>query len=182
MNNFSNKGVAKGVVFTTTRLEAHFLTPKNQNLLEELYQKGQTSQHLKGLDAAKDIALTQACYQENNNVGAYLIFHGDSKEFIGFGGIHNQEPLKDGTLALEDAIEFLIMIDENHAGKGYAKEFSAAFLDFFFKNFPQKTLPARVSKDNIACINLLERLGFAHEGETVYYDRENKFYLLRKNL
>ena len=178
MNNFSNNKIA----FTTTRLEAHFLTPQNQNFLQEFYQKSHIAQHLKGLDAAKDIALTHACYQENNNVGAYLIFDKASEDFIGFGGMHNQEPMKDGTFALEDAFEFLIMIDESYSGKGYAKEFSLAFLEFFFKNFPQKTLPARVSKDNLPCKNLLERLGFAHEGETVYYDKENKFYLLRKNL
>ena len=175
--------VSDKIAFKTERLEAHFLNEDNKHFLFELYNDATLSQHLQGLDAEKDFALTIDCYNANSNIGAYLIFSrndfDDTKDFIGFGGVHNQEPLKDGSLALPDTIEFLIMIDSKHARKGYAKEFSEAFLQLFFNASNHNNLMARVSKENEPCVNLLQRLGFKHEGETIYYSEENKFFLMR---
>ena len=166
-------------IFTTPRLEAHLLTQENKNLLIEIYSRKENIIHLKGLDAFQDIKLTFDCYRENNNVGAYLIFCKKTKNFIGIGGVQNQEPLNDGSFAFDDKIEFLIIIDYSHHGKGYAKEFSLAFLNFFFSNFPNKTIPARVNQENFACINLLEKIGFSKVGKVSYHDRSNMFYLLK---
>lgn len=166
------------IIFTTPRLEAHLLTKENQNLLIELYDKKENREHLKGLSAFQDIELTFDCY-EQNDIGAYLIFCNQTKNFIGFGGVQNQEPLNDGSLAFEDAIEFLIMIDASHGGKGYAKEFSSHFINYFFENSKLKTIPARVSKENFACIKLLKGLGFQDAGEVPYHEKENKFHFLK---
>ncbi len=171
----------KQIIFTTNRLNACLLTGQNQQLVIDLYNKDETSQYLQGLDVMKDIELVLQCYKERN-VGAYLFFCNKTNEFVGFGGVQNQEPLSDGSLALQDKIEFLIMVDAKHAGLGYANEFSSAFLEFFFKNFPQKTIPARVNKENVACVKLLEKIGFAREGEVAYRHCENKFHLLRVRL
>lgn len=167
------------IAFETARLEAHFLNLQNQHLLFDLYSNPEISLYLQGLDAAKDIELTYSCYHENNNIGAYFIFCRETKALIGFGGVHNQEPLKDGSFAIKDKIEFIIIINAKHGGKGYAKEFSQKFLQMFFEEFPQRKIAARVKKDNTACLKLLENLGFKHEGETIYYDESNKFYLMR---
>ena len=167
------------VAFTTKRLEAHFLNQENQQFVIDLYNKKETSQHLEGLDAMKDIELVHQCYAENKNVGAYLLFCKETKEFIGFGGIQNQEFLTDGSLALSDKFEFLIMIDSRFGGLGYGYEFSQAFLELFFENFPTCSIPARVNKDNQSCLKLLEKLGFQNVGETKYRNHETIFYLLR---
>ena len=172
------KNSAKKIAFTTKRLEAHFLTPQNQQFVIDLYNKKETTQHLDGLDVMKDIELVMQCYEENKNIGAYLLFAQETGEFVGFGGIQNQEFLHDGSLALPDKIEFLIMLDSSHGGRGYGYEFSAAFLDLFFENFPQVNLPARVNKENEACLKLLRKLGFTMNGEVHYRDRNTKFYLL----
>ncbi len=166
-------------IFTTERLEAHLLTKNNEKLLIDLYSRDENTRYLEGLNAIQDIALTFDSYRENNNIGAYLIFCKKTKDFIGFGGVQNQEPLKDGSFAFDEKIEFVIMIDSAHLGKGYAKEFSAAFLNFFFENLPDLVIPARVNQGNFACIKLLEKLGFIKAGEVPYYSYENKFHLLK---
>lgn len=178
MDKYAEKNSRK-IAFTTTRLEAHFLNQENQQFVIDLYNKKETSQHLEGLDVMKDIELVHQCYEENNNIGAYLLFCKESKEFIGFGGIQNQEFLIDGSLALPDKIEFLIMVDAKFGGLGYGYEFSRAFLDLFFENFPNISVPARVNKDNVSCLKLLQKLGFKIVGETKYRNHETIFYLLR---
>lgn len=173
------KNSEKTIAFTTNRLEAHFLNQENQQFVIDLYNKKEISQHLEGLDVMKDIELVHQCYAENKNIGAYLLFCKETKNFIGFGGVQNQEFLTDGSLALPDKIEFLIMIDARFGGLGYGYEFSRAFLDLFFANFSHVSLPARVNKDNVSCLKLLHKLGFKIVGETNYRNRETMFYLLR---
>ena len=170
--------MATSIAFTTKRLNAHYLTRQNQQFVIDLYHKKESAQFLQGLDVMQDIELVLQSYQKNK-IGAYLFFCKDTNEFVGFGGVQNQEPLQDGSFAMPDEIEFLIMVDAKHAGLGFANEFSLAFLELFFKNFPQKTIPARVNKENISCLKLLQKIGFKQEGETFYCNRENKFHLLR---
>lgn len=169
------------IAFTTDRLEARFLTPQNQQLVIDLYNADGSTQYLEGLDVMKDIELVKKCYKENQNVGSYLFFCKKNNEFIGFGGVQNQESLNDGSLALSDKIEFLIMVGAKHAGLGYGYEFSSEFLKFFFDNFPEISVPARVNKENIACIKLLRKLGFVGYGEVAYRNWDTRFYLLRMN-
>jgi len=169
------------IAFTTDRLEAHFLTPQNQHFVIDLYNADGSTQYLEGLDVMKDIELVKKCYQENQNVGSYLFFSKKNNEFIGFGGVQNQESLNDGSLALSDKIEFLIMVASKNAGLGYGYEFSSAFLRFFFNNFPEISVPARVNKENFACIKLLRKLGFSSDGDVAYRDWGTKFNLLRIN-
>lgn len=168
------------IAFKTARLEAHFLTPQNQQFIIDLYNSGETLQYLDGLDVMRDIELVLQCYEENKNIGAYLFFCQESGEFIGFGGMQNQEFLQDGSLAMPDKTEFLIMLNPKFGGRGYAYEFSASFLELFFTNFPDANLPARVNKDNGACLKLLKNLGFVEEGEVCYRNWDTKFCLLRK--
>ena len=177
MLSFSESKIA----FITDRLEAHFLTPQNQQLVIDLYNADGSTEYLEGLDVLKDLELVRKCYQENQNVGSYLFFSKKNNEFIGFGGVQNQESLDDGSLALSDKIEFLIMVGSKHAGLGYGYEFSSAFLRFFFDNFPKISVPARVNKENFACIKLLRKLGFSSDGDVAYRDWGTKFNLLRIN-
>jgi RimJ/RimL family protein N-acetyltransferase len=170
------------IAFATPRLNAYFLTEQNQHHVINLYNQQGTAQFIAGVDVMKDIELVHQCYLENKNIGAYLFFCNQTNEFVGFGGVQNQEPLDDGSLALQDKIEFLIMLDAKHNGKGFAQEFSTAFLDLFFANFPQATIPARVNKENIPCLRLLEKLEFIRVGEVAYRHHDNKFHLLRRNL
>lgn len=167
------------IAFTTPRLNACFLTPQNQHHVINLYNQKESSEFLAGVDVMKDIELVHQCYLENKNIGAYLFFCNQTNEFVGFGGIQNQEPLQDGSLALQDKIEFLIMLAGNYIGRGFAQEFSLAFLDLFFANFPQATIPARVNKDNFSCQRLLEKVGFRKEGEAAYRNWDQKFDLMR---
>ncbi len=165
------------IIFKSERLEAHLLTKKNQNLLIELYNDKQNTQFLEGLNVIQDIALTYDSY-EQNDVGAYLIFCNKTKNFIGFGGVQNQEPLNDGSFAFSDKIEFVIMIDAKHHWQGYAKEFSQEFLKYFFAKLPNHKIHARVNKQNLGCLKLLAKLGFVRIGEVAYYDKNNIFELL----
>ncbi len=164
------------LAFTTPRLNAYFLDKQNQHLVIDLYKE--SSQFLAGIDVMKDIELVQDCYRKNN-IGAYLFFCKENNDFIGFGGVQNQEPLDDGSLALKDEIEFVIMIDSKHGGRGLAYEFSSCFFDLYFKKFPAVTIPARVDKQNLSCLNLLKKLNFVQEGEVAYRHTDSKFYLLR---
>lgn len=177
INSFAQK-----IAFKTARLEAHFLTAENQQFVIDLYNQKETSQHLDGLDVMKDIELVMQCYEENKNIGAYLFFCNETAEFVGFGGVQNQEFLRDGSLALPDKIEFLIMVNPKFGGLGYGYEFSQAFLQLFSENFRNFSLPARVNKENKSCLKLMEKLGFIMAGEVCYRDLDTKFYLLRKEV
>jgi RimJ/RimL family protein N-acetyltransferase len=169
------------IAFQTPRLEAHFANLNNKNLVLDLYNQKESGQFLEGVSGEQDFNLALKCYNSYQNIGSYLIFENQSKNFVGFGGVQIQEPMQDGSLALNDDIEFLIMISKQFSGFGYASEFSSIFLKNFFNVFPNLTIPARVNKDNAACIKLLTKLGFIYEGETSYHKQENKFHLLRIN-
>ena len=169
------------IVFNTLRLQAYMANLHNKKYVIDLYNQKDSKEFLEGIDGELDFKLAMDCYDSHQNLGSYLFFENESKNFVGFGGVQRQEPMLDGTLALEDEIEFLIMVSKQFAGFGYAYEFSSIFLEKFFSVFPDLTVPARVNKENIACIKLLQKLGFIYEREVGYRHYNNKFNLFRVN-
>jgi len=171
--------MSANIFFKTSRLQACLADNDNKKYVIDLYNQKDSKEFLEGIDGELDFKLAVDCYNSYQNIGSYLFFENESKNFVGFGGVQKQEPMLDGTLALEDEIEFLIMISKQFSGLGYAYEFSTIFLERFFNVFPYLTIPARVNKENIVCIKLLQKLGFIHEGEVSYRHYNNKFNLFR---
>jgi RimJ/RimL family protein N-acetyltransferase len=169
-------------IIQTPRLRAELLDESNQNYIFDLYSHKETLEFLHGVDAARDINLSIRCSQDYK-IGAYLIFENDSNEFVGVGGIQKQDPMIDGSFAMQDDdIEFLIVLVHQFKGKGYAAEFCDAFFERFFATFPNLQVPARVDQNNAACVKLLKKLGFSEIGKTHYYVYESKFTLLKNSL
>ncbi len=170
------------IAFHTPRLQAHFINQQNKNHVFELYARKENTEFLEGISAELDIQLGIECYGRYNNIGSYLIFENHSNKFVGIGGMQLQEPMVDGSLSITDHdIEFLIILEKEFGGIGYASEFCDAFFNKCFSAFPTLTLPARTDKTNSACIKLLKKFGFAEVGEVDYHVYGNKFSLLKNN-
>lgn len=168
------------VIFQTERLQARFVDHSNEKHVIDLYSKKENVEFLEGIDVEADIRLSKECYDAYKKFGSYLIFENKTDKFIGFGGIQKQEPMADGSLALTSHdVEFLILIDREAVGKGYAYEFCSAFFSQLFNSFSNLSVPARVDKKNSSCIGLLKKLGFVLEGEIDYHIYGNKFFLFR---
>lgn len=169
------------IAFQTPRLTAHFIDESNKNHVIELYSRPENIEMVHGINAEADIRLSIECYELYKNIGAYLIFENDSNKFVGIGGIQKQEPMNDGSFAMQDCdIEFLIVTHKEFGGRGYASEFCSAFFEKLFELFPNLTVPARVNKNNASCIKLLSKFGFIEAGEVDYHSYGNKFLLLKR--
>lgn len=168
--------------FNTERLRAELLCEANQHYIFDLYNHKETVEFLHGVDAARDIDLSIRCSADYQNIGAYLIFENGSNKFIGVGGIQKQDPMEDGSFAMAEDIEFLIVLNHESKGRGYASEFCDAFFKKLFATFPNLHVPARVDQQNAACVKLLKKFGFSEIGETHYYHYESKFALLKNDL
>lgn len=169
------------IAFQTPRLSAHFIDDLNQNLVFDLYSRKENIKFLEGISAENDVRLSRECYDSYNDLGAYLIFENTNKKFIGIGGIQKQEPMSDGSFAMSDEVEFLILMHQEFCGFGYAAEFCSDFFKIFFAAFPQIQVPARVQKENLACLKLLKKFGFEEIGEVDYHKYGNKFALLKND-
>lgn len=168
--------------FNTSRLRAELLSDLNKNHIYDLYSHPKTLEFLHGIDADRDIELSIKAAQDYQNIGAYLMFENESNKFVGIGGIQKQDPMIDGKFAMEEDVEFLIVLSNEFHGKGYASEFCQAFFEKLFSNFPELNVPARVDQKNDGCIKLLKKLGFLEKGETHYYFYDSKFSLLKNNI
>jgi RimJ/RimL family protein N-acetyltransferase len=168
--------------FNTARLTAKTIDDSNKKYVLDLYGRKENVEFLHGISAEEDIRLSQECYASYDGIGAYLIFENETNNFVGVGGIQKQELMQDGSYAmLEHDIEFLIILNHEFKGRGYASEFCDKFFKKLFSTFPNLHIPARVNKENSACIKLLKKFGFNEDGETYYHNYNNKFTLLKNN-
>ncbi len=168
------------IAFKTKRLSAHFIDDINKNHVFELYSRPENIEFIQGISAENDIRLSIECYEIYQNLGAFLIFENETNKFVGIAGMQRQEPMADGSMSMSGLdVEFLIVTHKEFGGKGYASEFCAVFFEKLFTTFPQLELPARVNKNNVACIKLLKKFGFIEAGEADYHNYGNKFLLLK---
>ena len=166
--------------FETLRLKLLELSESNCDHVINLYQSKEAVEFLQGIDAAQDIKLSIQCAKIYGGIGAYLIFEKSSEKFVGIAGIQKQEPMKDGSFAMpQHDVEFLILLDHQFKGLGYASEFCAAFFAKVFAAFPDLEIPARVNKNNAACLKLLKKFGFVEEGEVGYHCYSQGFVMLK---
>lgn len=64
-----------------------------------------------------------------------------------------------------DPVTAMIFLGEEHWGRGYATEASAAFVEELFRRFPLSAIHAEHFTDNPASGAVLERIGFVRVGE-----------------
>lgn len=160
------------------RLIFQLLSKENEHLVYELYNNPENTEFLHGINPEKDIALSLSC-AEKYNIGVYLIFEKEVNGFVGVGGIQLQEPMIDGSFAIKNhEIEFLIILNNQFQGKGYASEFCQNFFAKTSAKYPNLKIPARVNPDNNSCIKLLKKFGFEEKGKTYYNNYGNEFVLL----
>ena len=167
------------IIFKTARLNAKLMNDVNSHHIIDLYNHKENIEFIEGIKVEEDIRLSIECYKSYKNMGAYLIFENATNNFIGVGGIQKQETMSDGSFAMPNHdIEFLIIMHKEFNGKGYASEFCTVFFQKLFELFPDLKVPARVNKNNLACIGLLKKFGFKEVGEVDYHVYGNKFALL----
>ena len=92
---------------------------------------------------------------ERFGFGLYLAELKDGRVPIGISGLVKRESLADVDVGFALLPEF--------RSKGYASESASAVLAYGRETFGLKRLVAITSKDNVASINVLEKLGFAFE-------------------
>ncbi len=88
-----------------------------------------------------------------------------------FLAIHLKDDLRHiGNIKLDDIDHYhglaeygILMGDKNEWGKGYAKQASAAIIDYGFKQLNLRKITLGVNAENIVAVHLYEKLGFAKE-------------------
>ncbi|WP_051623705.1 GNAT family N-acetyltransferase [Clostridium hydrogeniformans] len=83
---------------------------------------------------------------------------------IGVVGVHPKAEI-------DDEVEILYGISDNHQSKGYGTEASKALIQWVFENTQLKSLTAIVKPDNTPSKIVIEKLGFKHvDTKMVHYD------------
>lgn len=89
--------------------------------------------------------------------GLYLMNLKNGNERIGICGLIKRETLKDADLGFALLPEF--------QGRGYVAEAAAAILNYAHSNLKLNRIAAITQPDNLACIKLLESLGFVFKNK-----------------
>lgn len=148
-------------VLETDRLILRWLTVDDAEFIFRLLNEPSFIQFIgdKGvrtIDDARDYILNgPVASYERFGFGLYLAELKDGRVPIGISGLVKRESLADVDVGFALLPEFW--------SKGYASESASAVLAYGRKTFGLKRLVAITSKDNVASINVLEKLGFAFE-------------------
>lgn len=110
---------------------------------------------------------------QKNGFGRWAVISKETNLFIGWCGLKLNE---------ENLIDIGFRFFRNEWGKGYATESARAVLEFGFYNLKITQIIGRVSKDNKASINVLEKLGMNFWKDDSCQGIMNcKYYKISKN-
>jgi ribosomal-protein-alanine N-acetyltransferase len=82
----------------------------------------------------------------------------DTATPIGYIGLHPKD-------TLDNEVEILYAITDEHQGKGYVTEVGKALAGWCFQNTSIPFIAAIVQHSNTASIRVIEKMGFTYEGE-----------------
>lgn len=107
-------------------------------------------------------------YYKKFGYGIWAVFSKESKELIGQCGFNN---LPGGA-----GVEIAYLLSEDYWNKGLATEISSATLKYGFDVLGFKKIFALCYPQNIASINVLNKIGMIPEGHRTFYGVDFLFY------
>ena len=144
----------------------------------KFFSDADASQHVGGPSSTEDTwrrMLTGSALWALTGIGMWAIAKRDDDRCIGHGGFFDF--LRDCEPSIAGQVEMgWILAPEAH-GQGYASEACVAMLAWFDANFGKEPLWALISPGNDPSCKLAEKLGFVRQGDGVYRDRPQLFWL-----
>jgi len=110
-------------------------------------------------EEAKEIIINIILPQYKNNLGRWVIYTRENKEFIGWCGL---KYLKES-----GEIDLGYRLRQSAWGKGYATEAAKHVLDHGFNRLCLKEIFARAHVENMGSINVLQKIGMQFIKESV---------------
>ncbi|WP_320814743.1 GNAT family N-acetyltransferase [Flavobacterium sp.] len=102
-----------------------------------------------------------------NKIGRFAIIHKDTNEFIGWAGLRFViEPENE----LVNFFDLSYRLQEEHWGKGYAKEAAQAWLSYGFSKMKKHNIYASIHIDNRISKRILEKIGMTQKSEYKWND------------
>ena len=151
------------IVFKTPRLILRRFTPEDSQLILRLNSDPEVVKYvhepvLENEEQAKDIIEKIILPQYENNLGRWAMHLISNNEFIGWCGLK--------LLAETSEIDLGYRFKKNAWGHGYATEAARDVLDYGSNQLNLKTIIAKAQVENLASINVLQKIGmqFLKEG------------------
>ncbi|KPH12775.1 GNAT family N-acetyltransferase [Chryseobacterium sp. ERMR1:04] len=105
---------------------------------------------------------------KDNGFGRWAVMNKLNNEFIGWCGLKYNKELE------ETDIGFRFF--EKHWNKGFATESAKACVDFGFNELNKQKIIGRAMKENIASINVLQKIGLVFEKEFDFNGEQGVLY------
>jgi ribosomal-protein-alanine N-acetyltransferase len=149
--------------------DAPFFYELNSNPLVIQYTGDVT---FKDLEAAENtVRFLQKQYEENS-YARLTVIEKSTQTAIGWCGLKYHPDTQ------ETDIGYRFM--QQHWGKGYATESAQACMNYGFETLKLTRIVADAMKENIASINVLQKLGMTYFGETLIDNVESVIYEIKK--
>ena len=145
--------------------DAPFFYELNSNPLVVKYTGDKA---FKDLEAAENIVRFLQKQYEQNRYARFIVIEKSTQTTIGWCG------LKYHTDTQETDIGYRFM--QQHWGKGYATESALACINYGFETLKLTRIIADAMKENIASINIFQKLGMTYFGETLIDSIESVIY------
>jgi RimJ/RimL family protein N-acetyltransferase len=150
------------IILETTRLFLKTIEKEDTDILhEKIFSNEETMRYTFGqtaftLEETKKFLYKNFC-KNNANVGLAPLFEKKSGLLVGLAGVLKFDELG------ANQYEFGFIIIDEYRRKGYATEIAKAQIIFTKKLLKQNSIFALAHKENIACKNLLIKLGMNYE-------------------
>lgn len=126
----------------------------------------------KDLEAAKNIVFFLQKQYDENSYARLTVIEKSTQTSIGWCGLKYHPDTQ------ETDIGYRFM--QQHWGKGYATESALACINYGFETLNLTRIVANAMKENIASINVLQKLGMIYFGETFIDTIESVIYEIKK--
>ncbi|GAB5538441.1 MAG: GNAT family N-acetyltransferase [Salibacteraceae bacterium] len=117
--------------------------------LEVLKYTGDTP--FASIEAANSFLKNYSDYQQNG-FGRWAVIKKSTDEFLGWSGLKRNE---------QGLIDLGFRFHQRHWGNGYGTESARACLEYGFNTLELHQIIGRASKDNIASVRILEKIGMS---------------------
>ena len=162
------------VIFETNRLVLRQFTETDAALLLSLNSDPEVLKYLhepllENKEHALEIIQTIILPQYEKNLGRWAVHTKENNEFIGWCGLKFRPELNKTDLGYRFKKSFW--------GKGYATEAASHTLDHGFKKLDLEKITAVAHIENLASINVLQKIGMKFIGESIVDDCPVRMYV-----
>lgn len=150
------------MIFQTARLILRQITLKDAPLILKLNSDADIVKYvhepvLKNEQQAQEIITTIILPQYKKNLGRWAIINKEDESFMGWCGLKQLDETNE--------IDLGFRLMKQYQGKGFATEAAMHTLDYGFNHLKIPLITAKVHTQNLASINVIEKIGMQFIGE-----------------